>query len=129
MKQRIGQHTNDELERSAAIGCDGLGSVGTTAGFGVWDLLLPLVGAAEIVPWSCKAWDKLRNFARSNCVADMPEADADTGAGVGLCEMDFGVRCGGSAPSGRDKIDEKAVEEDNVAKALVIFNGGFDLDV
>ena len=59
----------------------------------------------------------------------MPTADADTGAGTGLCDMEFVVRCGGSAPSVRDKIDEKAVEEDNVAKALDIFNGAFGLDV
>ena len=90
---------------------------------------MPLVGAAEVVPWFCKAWDKLCNFARSNCVADMPKADADVGAGAGLCDMESVVRCGGSAPSVRDKIDDKAVEKDKVARALDIFNGPFGLDV
>jgi hypothetical protein len=44
-------------------------------------------------------------------------------------EIEFAVRCGGSAPSVRDSIDDKAVEEDNVARALDIFNGAFGVDV
>jgi len=128
-KQKIEQHTNDELERSVTIGCIDLGSVGTATGLGFLGLLLPLVEAAGIVPWPCKACDKLCNLAKLNCVADMPKTDAGTGAGVGLCEIEFVVRCGGSGPSVRDSIDEKAVEDDNVAKALDIFNGAFDVDV
>ena len=59
----------------------------------------------------------------------MPKPDADAGASMGLRGAEFVVRSGGSAPSVRDKIDEKAEEEDNVARALDIFNGAFDLDV
>ena len=54
--------------------------------------------------------------------------DACVGACTGLREIEFGVRCGGSAPSVRDRIDDRAVEEDSVAKALDIFDGAFDLD-
>ena len=128
MKQRVEQHTNDELDRSATIGCVDLGSADTTAGLRIRELLLPLVEAAEIVPWFCKACDKLCNLARSNCVADTPVSDT-AGAGAGPCEIEFVVRCGGSVPSVRDKIDDKAVEEDKVARALDIFNGAFGLDV
>lgn len=110
------------------IGCVGLGSVGTAAGFWVWGLVFPSVGAPDIVPWFCKAWDKLCNFARSNCVADTPKAGADTDAGDGLCGIELVVRGGGSTPSVRDRIDDRAVEEDSVARALDIFSGAADVD-
>lgn len=42
--------------------------------------------------------------------------------------MELVVRGGGSLPSVRDRIDDKAVEEDNVARALDIFNGAPDVD-
>lgn len=128
MKQRIGQHTKDELERSVVVGCVGLGSVGTAACFWAWGLILPSVEALVIVPWLCKAWDKLCSFARSNCVAETPKAGVDIDAGDGLCGIELVVRGGGSTPSGRDRIDEKAAEEDNVARALDIFSGAVDVD-
>lgn len=49
-EQRTGQHTNDEFERPAAIGCVDLGSVGTTAGLWICGLLLPSVEAGDIDP-------------------------------------------------------------------------------
>ena len=128
MMQIIGQHTNDELERSPVIGWVDLRSSGTT-GFGIWGLLLSSVEGAGIVPWPCKAWDKLCNFPRSNCAEDMPKAGADTDAGTGLCGIELAVRGGGSTPSARDSIDDKAVEEDNVARKPDIFNGAEDVDV
>ena len=129
MKQRVRRRTSDELERSATVGCAGLGSTVKTAGFEVCAFPLLLVGVVGIVPWFCKAWDKLCNFARSNCAEDMSRVDAETGAGAGLWEIEFVVRCGFSAPSVRDNIEDKAVEEDKVARALVIFNGAFDVGV
>jgi hypothetical protein len=129
MIQTIGRHTSDELECRAAIGCVDLGSVGKTACLEIRVLLLPSVEVADIVPWFCKAWDKLCNFARSNCEVDTPKIDADTDPRTGLCEGELGVRSGGSTPSVRDSIDEKAVEEDNAARALDIFNGAVDADV
>lgn len=59
----------------------------------------------------------------------MPETDADKDGGIELCEIDLVVRGGGSTPSVRDSIDDKAVEEDNVARTLDIFNGAVDVDV
>lgn len=129
MKRKIGQHTNDELERSVVAACVDLGSVGTAAGFEMWELLFPSVEAVDIGPLFCKAWDRLCNFARSNCAADMPETDADEDGGTELCEIDLVVRGGGSTPSVRDSIDDKAVEEDNVARTLDIFNGAVGVDV
>ena len=58
----------------------------------------------------------------------MPETDADEDPGTELCEIDLVVRGGGSPPSARDSIDDKAVEEDNVARTLDIFNGAVDVD-
>jgi hypothetical protein len=83
----------------------------------------------DIDPWLCKAWDKLCNFARSNWVAGVPKTDADAGVGAGLREIGSAVRCKFSAPSVRDSIEEKAVEEDRVARALDIFNGPLDVGV
>jgi hypothetical protein len=126
-KQRVEQHTDVEFERPAIIGWVTLGSVGTTVGLGIWGLLMLSVEVADIVPWLCKAWDKLCNFARSNCVADTPGIDADTDDGTG--EIELVVRGVGSTPSVRDSIDDRAVEEDNVARTLDIFNGAVDVDV
>lgn len=62
-------------------------------------------------------------------MADALELDAGTGAGAGLCEIEFVARCGISAPSVRNSIEDKAVEEDRVARALDIFSGAFDVEV
>ena len=59
----------------------------------------------------------------------MSRVDAETGAGAGLWEIDFVARCGFSVPSVRDRIEDKAVEEDRVARALDIFNGAFGVGV
>lgn len=120
---------NDEPERSGGIRWVCLGSVVKAAGLGGWALPLSLVGAADVGPRFCKAWDKLCNFAKSNCAADTPEADAGTGVGAGLWEIGFVSRCGFSAPSVRNSIEDKTVEEDRVARALDIFDGGADVGV
>jgi hypothetical protein len=56
-------------------------------------------------------------------VADAPKVGFGAGARVGLCEIEFVARCEFSGPSVRDSIEDKAVEEDKVARALDNFSG------
>lgn len=92
-KQRIQRLTSDDVERSMTTGCVDLDSVAIIVGLLIWAFPLSLVAVEGVGPWFCKALDKTRNSARSNCLAGTPGFGADTDAGAELREVLLVGRC------------------------------------